>query len=86
VKAKKKGPYQKEIAVFHSGKDSRVSFVSNDRAYSCVKNQSGEEIRYIFFSKDLERDQLSKKTDKFQRELEKGVKLSKKVERGKDLG
>jgi len=51
-----------------------------------VKKQSGEEIRYIFFSKDLERDQLSKKTDKFQRELEKGVKLSKKVERGKDLG
>lgn len=67
VKVKKKGPYQKEIAVFHSGKDSRVSFVSNDRAYSCVKNQSGEEIRYIFFSKD-ERDQLSKKTDKLQRE------------------
>lgn len=86
LNAKKKGPYRKEIAVFHFEKENRVSFVANDRAYSCVKNQSGEEIRYVFFSEDLERDQLSKKADKFQRELEKGLKLSKKVERGKDLG
>jgi len=51
-----------------------------------VKTPNEEEIRYIFFSEDLERDQLSKKADKFQRELEKGLKLSKKVERGKDPG
>jgi hypothetical protein len=67
LKAKKKGTSRKEISVFHFEKENRVSFVANDRAYSCVKNQSGEEIRYVFFSKDLERDQLSKKADKFQR-------------------
>jgi transposase len=86
LKAKKKGLYWKEITVYHSEKENQVSFVSNDRGYSCVKNQSGEEIRYVFFSEDLEHDQLLKKADKFQRELEKGLKLSKKVERGKDLG
>ena len=86
LKAKKKGPYRKEIAIFNAEKEKRVLFVSNNRAYSCVKNQTGEEIRYVFFSEDLERDQVSKKAEKFERELEKGVKLSKKVERGKDLG
>jgi len=86
LKAKKKGPYRKEIAIFNAEKEKRVLFVSNNRAYSCVKNQTGEEIRYVFFSENLERDQLSKKAEKFERELEKGVKLSKKVERGKDLG
>ena len=86
LKAQKKGPYRKEIAFFHSAQESHVSFVSNERAYSCVKNPNEEEIRYVFFSEDLERDQLSKKADKFQRELEKGLKLSKKVERGKNLG
>jgi transposase len=86
LKAKKKGPYQKEIAIFHAGKEKQVSFVSNGRVYSCVKNPNGEETLYVFFSEDLERDQLAKKAGKFERELEKGVKLSKKVERGKDLG
>jgi transposase len=86
LKAKKKGPYRKEIAIFNAEKEKRVSFVSNGRVYSCVKNQTGEEIRYVFFSENLERDQLSNKAEKFERELEKGVKLSKKVERGKDLG
>jgi hypothetical protein len=76
----------KRERVFHNEQENRVSFVSNARAYSCVKNQRGEEIRYIFFSEDLERDQLTKKAEKFQRELEKGSKLSKKVERGKNPG
>ena len=86
LKAKKKGPFRKEILIFHNEKEKQVSFVSNNRVYFCVKNPNGEETRYVFFSEDLERDQLSKKADKFARDLKKGTKLSKKVERGKDLG
>jgi len=86
LKAKKKGPYRKEIAVFHCEKVNRVSFFSNNRAYSCVKNPNGEETRYVFYSEDLERDPLSRKAEKFERDLKKGMILSKKVEGGKDLG
>jgi len=86
LKAKKKGPYRKEIAIFHNEKEQQVSFVSNSRAYTCVKNPNGDETRYVFFSEKLERDQLLKKAEKFERDLKKGMILSKKVERGKDLG
>jgi transposase len=36
LKAKNEGPYRKEIAVFHFEKENWVSFVANDRVYSCV--------------------------------------------------
>jgi len=86
LKAKKKGPYQREIAIYHAKKESQVSFVSNNRVYSCVKSRDGEEVRYIFFSEDLAYDQLKKKARKLEKDLKKGKILAKKVERGKDLG
>jgi len=86
LKAKKKGPYRNEIAIYYARKESRVSFVSSNRVYSCVKSKDGEEVRYIFFSEDLAYDQLTKKARKLEKDLKKGKILTKKVERGKDLG
>jgi len=86
LKAKKKGPYRNEIAIYHARKEDRVSFVSNKKTYSCVKYRDGDEVRYIFFSEDLAYDQVTKKARKLEKDLKKGKILAKKVERGKDLG
>ena len=43
-------------------------------------------MQYIFFSEDLMADQLKKKERKFQKALEKGEKIEKKIRRGKDIG
>jgi transposase len=85
LKAKKKGPYRNEIAIYHAKEEDRVSFSMNERNYSCVKHKDGEEYRYVFFSEEHAFDQLAKKTKKLEKELEKGEKLAKKVKRGKDL-
>jgi transposase len=85
LKAKKKGPYRNEIAIYNAKEEDRVSFSMNDRQYSCVKHRDGEEYRYVFFSEEHALDQLAKKTKKLEKDLEKGKNLAKKVKRGKDL-
>jgi len=85
LKAKKKGPYRNEIAIYHAKEEDQVSFSMNDRRYSCVTHKDGEEYRYVFFSEDLAFDQLAKKTKKLEKDLEKGKNLAKKVKQGKDL-
>jgi len=85
LKAKKKGPYRNEIAIYNAKEEDLVSFSMNERTYSCVKHKDGEEYRYVFFSEDLASDQLAKKTRKFEKDLEKGKNLAKKVKQGKDL-
>lgn len=84
LKAKKKGPYLKAIPRFQNGE--QVQFTSNEEEYRCVKVFDGEAYQYIFFSKNRESEQLAAKQRKFEKELEDGLKLLKKVEKGKDLG
>jgi transposase len=86
LKGKKKGPYRKEIAQFHREIENQTSFQFNDRTYTCVKTSNGEDIRYVYFSTNLESEQLADKAEKFEKELEKGDNLLKKVKRGKDIG
>jgi len=86
LKAKKKGPYRHEIAIYHAKYNEQVSFVANTRAYSCLKYRDNDEIRYVYFSADLAYDQLIKKAKRLEKDLIRGRVLSKKVERGKDLG
>jgi transposase len=84
LKAKKKGPYLNAIQIFRNG--LQVSFTSNGEDYRCVKVSDGNEYQYIFFSKRRENEQLAAKQKKFEKSLEKGSKLLKKVRKGKDLG
>ena len=83
-KAKKKGPYQTAIQIFRSG--PQVLFTSNEEEYRCVKVSDDNEYQYIFFSKNREREQLVAKQKKFEKKLEEGSKILKKVRKGKDLG
>jgi len=84
LKAKKKGPYLKAITLFRNG--VQVQFISNEEEYRCVKVSDEEVYQYIFFSKCRESEQLATKQRKFEKELDEGSKLLKKVEKGKDLG
>ncbi|MFH2023161.1 MAG: hypothetical protein ABIJ10_02495 [Candidatus Micrarchaeota archaeon] len=86
LKAKQKTSYLKAIKFFETQKQIKVPV--KEKEYLCVKMKSdGEnEWQYIFFSSELKKNQLKKKQNKFQKALEKGELLQKKVKRGKDLG
>lgn len=86
LKAKQKTPYLKAITFFNAQEQIKVHF--REEEYLCVKMKSEEENewQYIFFSPELKKDQLKKKQAKFQKALEKGEILQKKVKKGKDLG
>lgn len=84
LKAKQKGFYRRHIELFAS--QTKYSFVINKRIYFCAKFKEENEIRYIFFSPDLKKDQIEKREKKFQRDLTKGDKILKKINKGKPIG
>ena len=84
LKPKKHGPYLKAIRIFHA--EEKTLLTHNNRTYSCVKINDGDETSYVFFCDELAQDQLRKKGKKFKRALEKGAAMSKKVKKNKELG
>lgn len=84
LKAKQKKAYKPFIDFFE--KNIKFGFVLNGRTYFYSKTKSGEEYQYIFFSPDLQVDQIKKRDKKFQRELIKGDKILKKINKGKPIG
>ena len=84
LKAKQRHSYLKYIDLFF--KQIKYSFVINKRVYVCTKVKEENEIKYIFFSPDLKKDQIRKKDKKFQRALIKGDKILAKINKGKPLG
>jgi len=83
--AKKVGPYRNMIELFLAS-DDRIEFMMNDRHYTCVKVQFGEETKYIFHSEQLKEEQLRIKNQKFQREIERNDPILKRTLKGKPLG
>lgn len=81
LKAKKKKTYKKYIQLFKRGKKQRISLNNNE--YECVKLKENNEIKYIFFSKKLYKDQVKKRKKKFKKELEKNESKLTKVKKGK---
>ncbi len=84
LKAKQKSFYRRHIDLFAS--QTKYAFVINKRIYFCAKFKEENEIRYIFFSPDLKRDQIGKRDRKFQKALTKGDKILKKINKGKPIG
>ena len=83
LKAKKKKTYKKYIQLFKGGKKQKISLNGND--YECVKIREEDEIKYIFFSKKLYKDQVKKRKKKFKKELEKNESKLSKTKKGKAL-
>ncbi len=84
LRGKKVGPYKEAVAFFRSADQERIEI--NDNVCFCAKRLKDEEFQYIFFSQKLAEDQLAKKKRKFERELEKGTHMEKRVLAGKELG
>ncbi|MEA3430099.1 MAG: hypothetical protein U9R08_02400 [Nanoarchaeota archaeon] len=83
LKAKKKKTYKKYIQLFKIGKKQKISL--NGNYYECVKIREEDEIKYIFFSKKLYKDQIKKRKKKFKKELEKNESKLTKVKKGKSF-
>ena len=81
LKPKHKKTYKKYIQLFKAGEKQRISLKGND--YECVKIKEDDEIKYIFFSKKLYKDQIKKRRKKFKKELEKNESKLIKVKKGK---
>ena len=84
LRAKQKGFYRKHIDLFE--KQTRYSFAINRRIYVCTKFKEENEMRYIFFSPDLKKDQIRKREKKFRRALAKGDKIISRMNKGKPIG
>jgi transposase len=84
LKAKQKSSYLRYIDLFE--KQIKCAFVINKRVYFCSKFKEENEIKYIFFSPDLKKDQIRKREIKFQRALTKGDKILFKINKGKPIG
>jgi len=84
LKAKQKKSYKPFLKFFEE--NNKFGFILNGRTYFYSKTKSGEEYQYIYFSPDLKEDQIRKRDKKFQRELIKGDKILKKINKGKSIG
>lgn len=84
LRGKKVGPYKEAVAFFRAADLEEVKV--GDSTCLCAKRAKDGESQYIFFSQKLADDQLAKKKRKFERELEKGATMEKKVLAGKELG
>jgi len=81
LKAKKRKTYEKYMQIFKIGEKQKISLNGND--YECLKIREEDEIKYIFFSKKLYKDQVKKRRKKFKKELEKNESKLTKVKKGK---
>ena len=88
LKAKHKKSYLRYISIFQQKKKDGLSkiFEINDNPYECVKVKEEKEIKYIFFSKKAQKDQIRKKNKRFKKELKKNEKKLAKSKKGKQLG
>lgn len=81
LKAKKKKTFKKYIQLFKREKKQKINLNGND--YDCVKLKEKNEIKYVFFSKKLYKNQIKKRKKKFKKELEKNESKLSKVKKGK---
>jgi len=84
LRAKQKAFYRRYISLFEQ--QLKLGFIIRGRMYICSKTKSEGEYKYIFFSPDLKIDQIKKRNKKFQRDLLKGDKILKKINKGKPIG
>src|SRR3989338_9709780 len=84
LKAKQRNTYRRYIKLFEEQR--RFGFILGGRAYFCIKTKSEDEYQYVFFSPELKADQIRKKEKRFQRDVTKGDKILKKINKGKPIG
>lgn len=80
---KHKGIYQRYIQQFKS--ENKQQLKINDVQYKCIKIKEDDNVKYIFFSEDLQKSQLRKRKQRFEKVLKKNEAKLCKVKKGKVL-
>ena len=80
---KKRGPYKRFLHAWNTGE--KTSCLMGGHEYVSTSFVEDQTNYYVFFSKDLEEDQLRKRGKRFERLLSKNEVKLRKVKRGKEL-
>jgi len=83
LRSKKQNTYKRYLEKFKIS-DNEIICVNGVR-YKCIKIKEEDEIKYVYYSKKLYKDQIRKKWKKFRRETEKNRTILKKVKQGKEI-
>ena len=83
LRAKKRKTYAKYLKLFKEEKKEVV--VYNNRKYECVKVVEESEVKYIFYSEKLYKEQIKKRQKQFRKELEKNEGKLAKTKKGKAI-
>jgi len=83
LRQKKKEMYSKYISIFKQEEKGR--FKLNGRTYEFVKVKESEDVKYVFFSEELKKEQLLKKEKKFNKTKKINEPLLKRVAKGKAI-
>jgi len=83
LKPRYKEVYKKYVNIYKESQ--KEIFYVNDIKYKCVKVRD-ENIKYIFYSKNLYKKLRKNRNKKFQRALLKGDKILAKINKGKPIG
>lgn len=83
LRPKKKITYRKYTEIFKQS-PKEIVYIDGIK-YKCLKIKEENEIKYMFYSKKLYKEQIQKRKRKFQRELKRNKKILKKVKKGKEI-
>lgn len=85
LKAKKRKSYSSYTIFFNAkeNKDKKEILSINERIYECIKVKENDEIKYIFFSEKLKKEQVEKRERKFKKLLNSNDKILSKVKKGR---
>jgi len=83
LKAKKRKTYTKYLNLYKDREKEIV--VYNNSKYECVKVIEEDEVKYIFYSEKLYKEQIRKRQKQFKKELEKNEAKLNKTKKGKAL-
>jgi len=83
LRPKKQNTYRKHIRIFKQS-PKEIVYIDGIK-YKCLKIKEDNEIKYLYYSKKLYKEQIRKRNSKFQRELKKNKKILKKVKKGKEI-
>jgi transposase len=75
--------YRKYIRKYKES--NKETFFVNGAKYKCVKIVEGDEVKYIFHSKNLYKKLKKNRNKKFRKELKNNKKLLEKIKKGKEL-
>ena len=83
LRQKKQKTYRKYIELFKRSKKEIISI--DGRRYKCIKIKEKDEIKYIYYSKKLYKEQIRKRKKQFKTALEENKEILKKVKKGREI-